>query len=208
MIDTIGVRNSMQHYRDTSFNFLYFSILHLLYIEVFLKRNVEKNLRLELLIFELLYLLLVVSVSFPIIKRRMEIKKFQKNGRCYAGTVVKLMEISVGTAFNRFGIVYDTAYYLKVMPQGESNGSHYIYSDILRGNKGQKISKDVLIYDDYGKTFVYCNTIKTKQNYEIEQTKKEVHYSWNKKLLISLNVLFAVTDIITLLALIAVTNPH
>lgn len=199
----------MHHYRDTSFNFLYFSILHLLYIEVFLKRNVEKNLRLELLIFELLYLLLIVSVSLPVIKRRMEIKRIQKNGRCYAGTVIKLLEVSVETSFNRFkSIEYDTAYYLKVMPQVESNVSHYIYSDILCGNKGQKISKDVLIYDDYGKTFVYCNTIRTKQNYEIEQTKKIVHYSWNRKLLISLNRLFVVTDIITLLALIAVTKSY
>ena len=82
------------------------------------------------------YLVLVISVTMPIAKRRKEIKEIQKNGICYVGNIENLVEVKVETTFNRFGHAeYDHAYCLKVV-LNEKN--HFVYSDVLVGRKGQK----------------------------------------------------------------------
>ena len=151
----------MNYYRDSSLNIFYPTIFPIIFVG-FLSIAIENERKILFIgLAALCYLLLVISVALPIFKRRREIKEIQRNGRCYIGTVEKLMEIKVGTTYTRFGhTVYQTAYYLKVLPQGESNANHFVYSDILVKSKGQKISKDVLIYDWYGKTFVVCTKIK------------------------------------------------
>lgn len=151
----------MNYYRDSSLNIFYSTIFPIIFVG-FLYIAIENERKILFIgLAALCYLLLVISVALPIFKRRREIKEIQRNGRCYIGTVEKLMEIKVGTTYTRFGhTVYQTAYYLKVLPQGESNANHFVYSDILVKSKGQKISKDVLIYDWYGKTFVVCTKIK------------------------------------------------
>ena len=183
----------MHYYRNTNLNFCYFTIFPISFVGLCFGINVEKNVSLGIIIVLFCYLLLVISVALPIAKRRKEITEIQKNGRCYRGTVEKLVEVSVENTITRFGTIeYDTAYYLKVLPEGESNANHFVYSDVLMGSKGQKIFKEVLIYDWYGKTFVFCRNSKTKQHYEVEQTKKVVHYSWNRMLLVFVNRLFII----------------
>lgn len=190
----------MKYYRDTNFNFIFYSVFPLFFIVLCLydKEHVE-----ETIIAGFFYGLLLISVIVPIILKRRKVKKIQKNGRCYCGTVEKLMEVVVGNTFNRFGHTeYHTAYYLKVLPQGESNADRFVYSDILIGSKGQKIAKDVLIYDWYGETFVVCSKIKRKKFYEVEHTRKVVNYSWNRQLFIFLNRLFTIGDILMIIGLL------
>lgn len=192
----------MNYYRESSLKIFYFMIFPIFFTGfLFIGYKAPKI----CILLVLCYLLLVISVALPIVKRRKEIKEIQKNGRCYAGTVEKLMEIKVGTTYNRFGHTeYQTAYYLKVLPQGESNANHFVYSDILVGSKGQKIAKDVLIYDWYGKTFVVCTKIKRKKHYEVEHARKVVDYSWNRKCLIYVNQFLVMADILLILALMLV----
>lgn len=187
----------MNYYRNSSLKIFYSTIFPVIFIGLFLKANLgktEKQMCIGLLI---CYLLLLISVALPIVKRRKGIKEIQENGNCYAGTVEKLMEVEVGTTYNRFGHTeYDSAYYLKILPKEELRANFFVYSDVLIGRKGQKISKEVLIYDWCGKTFVVCTSIKTKQHYEVEQTKEAIHYSWNRKCLICINQFLAMMDIL------------
>lgn len=184
----------MNYYRNSSLKILYFSIFPVIFVGFFVKANVEKRMCIGLLI---CYLLLVISVALPIIRRRREIKEIQNNGNCYIGTVEKLMEVEVGNTYNRFGGTdYNSAYYLKILPKDEINADFFVYSDVLTGKKGQKISKEVLIYDWCGKTFVVCTSVKTKQHYEVEQTKEVIHYSWNRKCLVFVNQLLAMEAIL------------
>lgn len=192
----------MGYYRDTNLNFLYFAIFPVIFIGL-LSIAIENERKIIFIgLAVLAYSLLVISVALPVIKRRREVTEIQKNGRCYTGTVEKLMEVEVGTTDNRFGhTMYQTAYSLKVLPKGENHAEHYVYSDILVGSKGQKIDKDVLIYDWYGKTFVVCRKIKRKKHYEVESTGKVVDYSWNRKCLTGVNQFCMVMDILLFLIL-------
>lgn len=193
----------MHYYRDTNLNFLYFTLLPISFWGLCLGINVEKSVILGIFIVLLCYLLLVVSVVLPIVKRRKEIIEIQKNGRTYHGTVEKLMEVSVENTITRFGsIEYDTAYCLKVLPAEESDANSFVYSDVLSRSKGQRISKDVLIYDWYGKTFVVCRNSKTKKYYEVEQSKKLIHSSWNRMLLVFVNRIFIIIYSLILVVLI------
>ncbi|MBQ3601996.1 MAG: hypothetical protein II992_12480 [Lachnospiraceae bacterium] len=193
----------MNYYRDSSLKFFYFMIFPVFFVGFLLKANVEKQICFGL---GICYLLLLISVALPIVKRRKEIKEIQRNGKCYVGNIENLIEVEVGTTYNRFGNTeYDNAYYLKVIPKEKISANHFVYSDILIGKKGQKISKEVLIYDWYGKTFVVCTDVKTKQHYKIEQTKEIIHYSWNRKCLIYVNRLIIVIDILLIIAWICVT---
>ena len=190
----------MNYYRNSSLRIFYFSIFPILFVGLLPKANVEKETCIGL---GICYLLLVISVALPIVKRRREIREIQKNGRCYAGTVENLIEIEVETTYNRFGHTeYDTAYYLKILPQGEDNANHFVYSDVLIGRKGPKISKEVLIYDWYGKTFVLCTSAKAGQHYKVEQNKTVIPCSWNRKCLVYVNQLFVMIDILLLLIFI------
>lgn len=183
----------MSYYRDTNLNFLYFMMIPISFVGLCLAIHVEKNVILGIFIVFLCYLLLVISVVFPIVKRRKEIIEIKENGRTYHGTVEKLMEVSVENTITRFGsIEYDTAYCLKVLPEEESDANSFVYSDVLIGSKGQRISEDVLIYDWYGKTFVVCRNSKTKKYYEVEQSKKMIHNSWNRMLLVFVNRIFII----------------
>lgn len=190
----------MKYYRDTNFNFIFYSVFPLFFIVLCLydREHVE-----ETIIAGFFYGLLLISVIIPIILKRRKVKKIQRNGRCYCGTVEKLMEVVVGNTFTRFGHTeYHTAYYLKILPQGEINANRFVYSDILIGSKGQKIAKDVLIYDWYGETFVVCSKVKRKKFYEVEHTRKVVEYSWNRKFFIELNRLFMIVDILMIIGLL------
>lgn len=184
------------NYRNSSLKFFYFTIFPVFFVGFLFKANVEKQICFGL---GICYLLLLISVALPIVKRK-EIKEIQKNGKCYVGNIENLIEIEVGTTYNRFGHTeYDNAYYLKVIPKEKNSANLFIYSDILIGKKGQKISKEVLIYDWYGKTFVVCTEVKTKQHYNVEQTKEVIHYSWNRKCLIYVNRFIVVIDILLII---------
>ena len=184
----------MCQYRNSSLTFIY-SMIFPVFFGIFLfKANVEKQICFGL---GISYCSLVISVVVPVLKKRKEIKEIQKNGRCYVGNIEKLIEIEVGTTYNRFGHKeYDNAYYLKVIPEEEIFAKPFVYSDVLVGKKGQNISNKVLIYDWYGKTFVVCTDVKTKQNYKVEQTKEVMQYSCNRRWLIFINRLIAIIDVL------------
>lgn len=132
----------MNYYRDSSLKFFYFMIFPVFFVGFLLKANVEKQICFGL---GICYLLLLISVALPIVKRRKEIKEIQRNGKCYVGNIENLIEVEVGTTYNRFGNTeYDNAYYLKVIPKEKISANHFVYSDILIGKKGQKISKEAL----------------------------------------------------------------
>ena len=193
----------MQYYRDTSLKFLYFALLPISFVILCFGINVEKNICIGMMIVLFFYLLLVISVVLPILKRRRETAEILKNGRSYHGTVEKLMQVSVINTITRFGTVeYETAYCLKILPQGESNANCFVYSNVLVGSKGQKISRDVLVYDWYGKTFVVCENSKTKNDYEVEQTARVVYNSWNRMLLTFVNRLFMIIYSLVLIGMI------
>ena len=82
----------------------------------------------------------------------------------------------------------------------------FVYSDVLVGRKGQKVSKEVLVYDWYGKTFVVCTEVKENQNYKVEQKKEVIRYSWNRKCLIYINRFIAVIDIVLFITEVFVIN--
>lgn len=65
----------MQNYRDTNFNFIYFSIFPVFFFVLVLygKEHVE-----ETIIAGFFYILFLISVIFPIILKRRKIKKFRK----------------------------------------------------------------------------------------------------------------------------------
>ncbi len=187
----------MNYYRNSSLMFLFYSIFPVFLVMFLFIENVDKKICFGL---GICYSLLVISVALPIFKRRTEIKEILKKGKCYNGKVEKLIEIEVGATYNRFGNTeYDSAYCLKVIPQEEITGKSYIYSDILIGKKGQKISQEVLIYDWYGKTFVDCIGIKKKQHYKVEQMKEVMQYSWNRKCLIYINRITVILDILLII---------
>lgn len=199
----------MRYYRDTNLNFIYFSILHILIIsliELYVAERSSEFAMYTTIILGLCYLFFVVSTALYIVLKRKKVKEIQKNGRCYFGTVEALMEIEVETTFNRFGhAVSKTAYYLKVLPKNEINADHLVYSDVLIGRKGQKISKDVLIYDCYGKTFVICKSVKTKQHYKVEKTKEVMRYAWYRQCLIYSNRLIVIIEVLLLVGWIYIT---
>lgn len=190
----------MNHYRESSMRFLYATIFPFLLMGFLFIAN-KKQMCFGL---GFCYLMLVISVTMPIAKRRKEIKEIQKNGICYVGNIENLVEVKVETTFNRFGHAeYDNAYCLKVV-LNEKN--HFVYSDVLVGRKGQKVSKEVLVYDWYGKTFVVCTEVKENQNYKVEQKKEVIRYSWNRKCLIYINRLIAVIDIVLFITEVFVIN--
>lgn len=202
----------MYYYRDTNLNDIYISIFHILIvvlIELYMCKGSDEFVMYTTIILGFCYLFCFVSTALSIVLKRRKAKEIQKNGRCYFGTVEALMEIEVETIFNRFGhAVSKTAYYLKVLPKNEINANHFVYSDVLIGRKGQKISKDVLIYDWYGKIFVICTSIKAKQHYKVEKVehnKKVMRYTWCRQCLISSNQLLVINEVLLLLAWIYIT---
>lgn len=193
----------MRYYRDTNLNFIYFSIFHVLImilIVLYSYKNNEEFVMYTTTLLGLCYLFFVVSTVLTVVLKRNKVKEIQENGRCYDGIVEKLVEIEAGTTFNRFGHTeYNTAYYLKILPKDEIIENHFVYSDVLAGRKGQKISKEVLIYEWNRETYVACTSAKSKQHYEVEQSKEVIDYTWNRKCLIFANQLAAIIDSLLLL---------
>lgn len=199
----------MYYYRHTSLNCICISIFHILILTVvglYMGKESNEFVMYTTTILGFCYLFFFVSTALSIVLKRKKVKEIQKNGRCYFGTVEALMEIEVETTFNRFGhAMYETAYYLKILPKKETDANHFVYSDVLIGRKGQKISKDVLIYDWYGKTFVICTSVKAKQHYKVEETKKVMRYDWYRQRLIFSNQLLVIMEVLSLLAWIYIT---
>lgn len=64
-------------------------IFPVFFVGFLLKANVEKQICFGL---GICYLLLLISVALPIVKRRKEIKEIQRNGKCYVGNIENLIE--------------------------------------------------------------------------------------------------------------------
>ena len=126
-------------------------------------------------------------------------KEIKQNGRCYTGTVVALVKMNVEQTISRTGsIEKEEAYRLKI--HSENRETDYVFSDVLVGKKGQKIEKDVKIYDWCGKTYVECKKSDHTMNYPIEESNEYMTTSGVWKALVYVNSLLLVAVVGIVLA--------
>lgn len=150
-------------------------------------------------LFFVLYATLVCVVLAQVLKSRKEMKEIKQNGRCYTGTIVALVGVSVEQTIGRTGAVEkNKSYRLKIY--SANKGTDCLFSDVLVGKKGQKIAEDVKIFDWCGKTYVECRKSDHTMNYPIEESNESVTTSGVWKALVYVNRLLLVAVVGIVLA--------
>ena len=189
----------MKYYRKSNLGFLKYTVIVIMFIFILIISHDFSFIWNGTVLFFVLYATLVCVVLAQVLKSRKEMKEIKQNGRCYTGTVVALVKMNVEQTISRTGsIEKEEAYRLKI--HSENRETDYVFSDVLVGKKGQKIKKDVKIYDWCGKTYVECKKSDHTMNYPIEESNESKTTSGVWKALVYVNCLLLVAIVGIVLA--------
>lgn len=96
---------------------------------------------------------------------RCEIRKIIKNGKCFVGTVKKI--IFINRVIKKSGTKIGKSYILEVEAETEYNKKETFYSLPIYASRKRKISSAARVYVWEGKSFVWHEKFRSKTNYTI-----------------------------------------
>lgn len=178
----------MNFYIKTSYMYLLPCISYPIVVAMELLAKMDERYIRELLLFGIVYILLFISCFLETRKNRKLMQEVIANGRCYAGTVEGLQEVSREVMYiNRGHMLETTAYRILVKVQDELGNTKEFCSDAISKWKKNKIARSVKVYEYFGDIVVLYEKSKVRTRYEVKKSNEVIRVDGTRAVLGFLN---------------------